>query len=78
MLLLDWRLALVAFSVIPLIASSRNGSASTSVRRIDEVRLLDRANQRVAAGEHHWHVDGSAVPARVAELRQFDGSIATT
>ena len=31
---------------------------------------LDRAHQRVPAGEHHRDVDGAAVPARGAELRR--------
>ena len=38
-------------------------------RLVSHRARLDRADQRVPAGEHHRDVDGAAVPARGAELR---------
>ena len=45
---------------------SRSGSARNVRESYRAVRTLDRADQRVPAGEHHRHGDGAAVPARGA------------
>ena len=66
---MNWRLALVAFSVLPLIVLRHAVVPAQRPRLVPRGARLDRAHQRVPAGEHHRHVDGAAVPARGAELR---------
>ena len=65
---MDWRLALVTFSVLPLIVLVTQWFRRTCASRTAGPRL-DRAHQRLPAGEPHRHGDGAAVPARDAELR---------
>ena len=66
---MDWRLALVAFAVLPLIVAGHAVVPAERARSYRTVRTLDRAHQRVPAGAHHRHGDGAAVPPRGAELR---------
>ena len=75
MLLLDWRLALIAFSVLPLIVLVTQWFRVHVRQTYRDVRVLDRAHQRVPAGEHHRDVDGAAVPPRAAELRRSSSGI---
>ena len=63
MLWMDWRLALVAFSVLPLIVAGHAVVPAQRPRVVPRRARLDRPDQRVPAGEHHRHVDGAAVPA---------------
>ena len=67
---MDWRLALVAFSVLPLIVLVTQWFRRNVRESYRTVRDLDRAHQRVPAGAHHRHVDGAALPARARELRR--------
>ena len=69
MLSMNWRLALVAFAVLPLIVAGHAVVPAERARVVPDRARLDRADQRVPAGEHHRHVDGAAVPARGAQLR---------
>ena len=64
MLWMNWRLALVAFAVLPLIVARHAVVPPQRARVVPRRARLDRAHQRVPAGEHHRHVDGAAVPAR--------------
>ena len=66
---MDWRLALVAFSVLPLIALDHAVVPRNVRESYRDGAHLDRAHQRVPAGAHHRHGDGAAVPARGARLR---------
>ena len=68
MLWMDWRLALVAFCVLPLIVLDHAVVPAERPRIVPRRARPDRADQRLPAGEHHRHVDGAAVPARGAEL----------
>ena len=73
MLLLDWRLALVAFAVMPLIALVTQWFRVNVRETYRDVRVLDRPHQRVSAGAHHRHVDRAAVPPRArARFDEFD------
>ena len=69
MLGMNWRLALVAFSVLPLIVLVTQWFRQQRARLVPQGARLDRADQRVPAGEHHRDDDGAAVPARGAQLR---------
>ena len=50
---MDWRLALVAFSVLPLIALITQWFRRNVRESYRTVRTLDRPHQRVPAGAHH-------------------------
>ena len=63
---MDWRLALVAFSVLPLIVLVTQWFRRNVRESYRDGARLDRAHQRVPAGEHHRDGDGAAVPARGA------------
>ena len=66
MIWIDWRLAIVAFSVLPLIWLVTQWFRTECARVVPHGAHLDRPNQRVPAGAHHRHGDGAAVPARGA------------
>ncbi len=53
MLSMNWRLALVAFAVLPLIVLVTQWFRRNVRESYRVVRGLDRAHQRVPAGEHH-------------------------
>ena len=53
MLWMDWRLALVAFSVLPLIVARHAVVPAQRPRVVPRRARPDRAHQRVPAGEHH-------------------------
>ena len=53
MLSMDWRLALVAFAVLPLIVLVTQWFRRNVRESYRTVRRLDRAHQRVPAGAHH-------------------------
>ncbi len=63
LLVMDWRLALVAFSVLPLIVVITQWFRRNVRDSYRTVRALDRAHQRLPAGEHHRDGDGAAVRA---------------
>ena len=63
LLSMDWRLALVTFSVLPLIVLVTQWFRRNVRESYRHGAHLDRADQRVPAGEHHRDVDGAAVPA---------------
>ena len=69
MLWMNWRLALVAFAVLPLIAIDHAVVPQARARVVPRGARLDRADQRVPAGKHHRHGHGAAVPPRGGELR---------
>ena len=69
LVVMDWRLALVAFSVLPLIVVVTQWFRRNARESYRTVRTLDRPDQRLPAGAHHRHVDGAAVPAGGADLR---------
>ena len=66
---MDWRLALLAFSVLPLIVLVTQWFRTRGAGIVPDGAHLDRAHQRVSAGAHHRHGDGAALPARGPELR---------
>ena len=69
LVVMDWRLALVAFSVLPLIVARDAVVPAQRARVVPHRAHLDRAHQRLPAGAHHRHGDGAAVPPRAAQLR---------
>ena len=69
LVMMDWRLALVAFSVLPLIVLVTQWFRRNVRESYRDGPHLDRADQRVPAGAHHRHGDGAAVPPRAAQLR---------
>ena len=56
MLWMNWRLALVAFAVLPLIVLITQWFRRERARVVPRRPRLDRAHQRLPAGEHHRHV----------------------
>ena len=70
MLTMNWRLALVAFAVLPLIVARHAvvPAATCASRTAPCARLIARINA-LPAGAHHRHGDGAAVPPRGARLR---------
>ena len=62
LLWMDWRLALLAFSVLPLIVIVTQWFRAARARVVSHRAPLDRAHQRLPAGAHHRHVDGAALP----------------
>ena len=70
---MDWRLALVAFAVLPLIVLVTQWFRRNVRESYRTVRGLDRPHQRLPAGAHHRHGDGAAVPPRGARsYERFD------
>ena len=65
---MDWRLALVAFSVLPLIALITQWFRGNVRESYRDGADLDRPDQRLPAGADHRHVHGAAVPPRSARL----------
>ena len=64
MLWMDWRLALVAFCRAAAHRARHAVVPAQRPRVVPRRPRLDRADQRVPAGEHHRDVDGAAVPPR--------------
>ena len=58
---MDWRLALVAFSVLPLIALITQWFRVNVRETYRDGAHMDRADQRVPAGAPHRHGDGAAL-----------------
>jgi ATP-binding cassette subfamily B protein len=68
---MDWRLALVAFSCCR--SSCCHAVVPPHVREsYRQVRLVDRAHQRLPAGAHLGHGHGAAVPPRGRDRDAFD------
>ena len=63
---MDWRLALAAFSVLPLIARNHALVSSQCARVVSDGSHLDCPNQCVSAGAHHRHGHRAAVSSRAA------------
>ena len=63
LLTMDWRLSLIAFSVLPLILLVTQWFRVHVRESYRDGAHADRADQRVPAGEHHRHGDGAVVPA---------------
>ena len=79
LLVLDWRLALVTFAVLPLICVVTQWFRRNVRESYRDGPHVDRAHQRVPAGEHDRDVDGAAVPAaRGATSRPSTRSTART
>ena len=58
---MDWRLALVAFSVLPLIALITQWFRVNVRETYRDGAHVDRADQRLSAGAPHRHGDGAAL-----------------
>ena len=63
MLWMNWRLALVAFAVLPLVDPRDAVVPPERARLVSRRPRPDRPDQRVPAGKHHRDDDGAAVPA---------------
>ena len=66
---MDWRLAIVALSVLPLIAAVTQWFRRHARQSYREVRGWISPHQRLPAGERHRDGDRAVVPARGAAVR---------
>ncbi len=66
---MDWRLAAIAFSVLPLIFLLAQWFRRQRARVVSEGPAPHRAHQRVPERAHQRHVDRAVVQARGGELR---------
>ena len=72
MLVVDWRLALAAFAVIPGVIIASNVFRVQRARIVSRDPHAPRAHQRVSAGANFRRARRSAVQSRASEARRFD------
>ncbi len=66
---LDWRLALVTFSIVPLLLLLTIWFKTPGAAQLPRGAGQDRPHQRLPAGAHHRHAGGAALQPRGAGLR---------